>query len=208
MTSRRSSQPRIPTGDSSRRRLDKNEATSMLTENQHKTLTAIRKYEEKNKEVLGPQRSFSRKFKAGIDRKNLFNETQRLRFEREFSKRLTQIKVPALMPLKFPHFVLQEIKEGKIKKISISVRRDKFDISYMDKNRQTKVLIKNQDNSFEGHSEFKEKEPKNTGLDFQENSKLKLNIPSSQAVLTSRLHLNDGEVLYKLNKNGIGTTNV
>lgn len=175
-----------------------------LTPNQKATLAAIRKYEEKIKPRLGEKGSFSKKYGKLLTKpeKAIIEKEQLSLKKKQVVERFKNIKIPMRVPLSLPPEVIKEIKEGKVKNISLQrLKKDKkLKLSYSTKDGDTKDIATTAANAFSGHSGVaKSRKLPFVGMGVvkdDEGSKLDILIPSTPTSLRSETTKNQGDVLY------------
>lgn len=162
---------------------------------------SIRKFEEKNYARLGKPGELAKTLtKEANSKKEFFRQNPEL-VMKEYSKMMSQVKIPASVPLNLPESVIELIKRGKVEKITVSPdpRTNKLKIAMVTKTGQEKILVDKRENSFKNNSH----EGHKVGLAISENSDLTFSVPRSPLSLESNSSRNQGNALYKMGSAGV-----
>jgi 2-phospho-L-lactate guanylyltransferase (CobY/MobA/RfbA family) len=177
-----------------------------VSADQLNSLLSIRKFEKKNFAKIGKSGVLARTLAKEADAKKEFLSQNSKLMIQEYSKAISQITIPASVPLKLPSSVVELIKKNKIKKVSVAPNRstNTVNIAVMNKSGEEKILVNSKENSFKNHPQ-KDGE---IGIVISQDSNLSMSIPSSPLSLESNSSRNQGTVMYKLGIAGADRNNV
>jgi len=167
-----------------------------VSANQLNSFLSIRKFEKKNFVKIGKSGVLARTLAKDADAKKEFLSQNSKLMIQEYSKAISQITIPASVPLKLPSSVVELIKKNKVKKVSVAPNRgtNTINIALMNKSGEEKILVKSKENSFKNHPQ----KDGDIGLVISEDSNLSMSIPLSPLSLESNSSRNQGTVMYKL----------
>jgi hypothetical protein len=176
-----------------------------MSANQLNSFLSIRKFEEKNLAKIGKSGVLAKTLaKEANMKKEFFSRNPEL-MNREYSKAVSQIRIPASVPLKLPDSAIELVKKNKLEKISVIPNLDtnSVKIALVNKTGGEKILVPGQENSFKNRP----RKDGGIGLIISEDSNLSMSIPRSPASLESISSKNQGAVLYKLGFVGVDKKN-